>query len=83
MKEKKKEYVLYNGKKYYVIETAFGMVADTRLEQSVLAAMDIDEESAKTAQFVDELFVYYIEPDMMERYDLDEINNHLKNEIGD
>ena len=83
MKKKKKEYVLYNGKKYYVIETAFGWVADTRLEQAILAAMNLDEESGKTAQFTDEFFVFYIEPDMMERYDLDEINNHLKNEIGD
>ena len=80
---KEKDYITYNETKYDIIKTAFGWVADTRLEQAILAAMNLDEESAKTAQFTDEFFVFYIEPDMMERYNLDEINEFLKNEIGD
>ena len=78
---KEKDYITFDGVKYDVIETSYGWVADTSLEKAVMAAMEQGGDIAETATFTDNLFVFYVEPDMMARYDLDEISAYVGLEI--
>ena len=78
---KEKDYITYKGQRHDIIDTDYGYVASESLENILQSDMEQGGELADTAVFTDELFVFYIPDEMMERYDKDEISVYVGLEI--